>query len=148
MPWSYRFFTLILLLGSTFACSRGPHSASGFHLKDGDAERGQKVFLALECNRCHEVAGVAIPRTVTQPSTTVKLGGPTTRIMTDGYLVTSIIYPEYAMAPGTRTLLASGAIPPMPDYSDRVTARDLSDLVAFLHGHYEEVARIPNPAYY
>jgi hypothetical protein len=106
------------------------------------------VFLALECNRCHEVAGVPIPRTDTEAAAPVKLGGPTTRIITDGYLVTSIIYPEYAMAPGTKPKVFAGAVPAMPDYSERVTARDVSDLVAFLRDPYEETARIPNPAYY
>lgn len=148
MMRSHRFLTMILLLGGTLACNTGPHSSVGFRLPPGDQARGKQVFLALECYRCHEVSGVILPRTQSQPATTVKLGGLTTRIITDGYLVTSIINPGHATAPGTRDRLAAGVVPRMPDFSERVTGRDLADLAAFLHEHYQETVRTSNPAYY
>ncbi len=148
MSWSYRLMAVALLLGGTLGCNTGPRSAMGFRLPDGDAERGKRAFLALECHRCHDAAGVALPRTDAQPAAPIRLGGPTTRTITDGYLVTSIINPGHAMAPGARERIRSGSIPVMPDYSDRVTGRDLEDLAAFLHPLYTEAARVPNPAYY
>lgn len=148
MPCSYRLLAVALLLGGALACNTGPHASTGFRLPNGDAGRGKNVFLALECHRCHQVAGVVLPRTESQPASPVVLGGATTRRITDGYLTTSIINPQYGSAPGTRERVAAGAVPPMSDYADRVTARDLADLVAFLHGQYTETWTTPTPAYY
>ncbi len=147
MSCSYRLLTVILLLGGTLGCTTARHSSAGFRLPDGDPGRGRKVFLTLECHRCHEVAGLGIPRTESEPAAPVVLGGLTTRTITDGYLTTSIIFPQYALAAGSRDRVVAGAVPPMPDYSERVTARDLADLVAFLHPHYREAPRLPNFAY-
>jgi len=148
MRFSYELLATTLLLGVTLACNTGPHSSAGFRLPNGDAGRGKNVFLALECHRCHQVAGVVLPRTESQPVSPVVLGGATTRRITDGYLVTSIVYPQYVTAPGTRERISAGAVPMMPDYAERVSARDLADLAAFLHGQYIETISTPTPAYY
>lgn len=148
MNWMYRLTFVVILLGSGIGCTTGPHSAAGFRLPQGDAGRGRTAFLALECHRCHVVTGVSIARTQPEPPAPIVLGGPTTRTITDGYLVTSILYPQHVMAPGAQERIASGSIPPMPDYTERVTGRDLADLTAFLHEQYQQMAQIPNVAYY
>jgi len=147
MSFTWKLLAMILLLGGSLGCTGGRHSSAGFRLPEGNAARGQHAFLALECHRCHTVDGMEIPRNSTMPAP-VPLGGSTARTITDGYLVTSIIHPRFSMAPATRDLLTTGAVPPMPDYADRVTARDLADLSAFLQDHYREIARAPQPSYY
>jgi len=147
MSSSRMVLAMILLLGGSVGCASGRHSSAGFRLPDGDSERGQRAFLALECHRCHEVAGVVLPRTSSQPAP-ILLGGLATANITDGYLATSIIYPQHRVALGARDKLAARAIPPMPDYTERVTARDLQDLVTFLQAHYREPVRVPYAGYY
>ena len=42
------------------ACSRSPQSPEGFHLPEGDIERGKIAFVELNCATCHTIAGVAL----------------------------------------------------------------------------------------
>jgi L-cysteine S-thiosulfotransferase len=128
---------LVLLLGATMACESGRHSSAGFRLPaDGDVGRGTATFVALGCHSCHAVAGADLPRPAAEHSAPVVLGGLTTKQVTDGYLVTSIINPSHR--PSAQ---AKGAIRPvvmtMPDYTDKLTVRQLTDLVAFLQSRYE-----------
>ena len=37
------------------ACARTQKSSAGFHLPDGDVQRGQQVFVDFRCNACHRV---------------------------------------------------------------------------------------------
>jgi hypothetical protein len=57
--------------------------------------------------------------------------------MTDGYLVTSIINPSHVVVGYPRDLVtvASGSSR-MPNLAERVTARQLADIVAFLQSRY------------
>ena len=140
---------LAALLWATTACDSGRHSSAGFRLPEsGDIERGKAAFVAFECNNCHEVAGVDLPKPTVQPPVMVTLGGEMARQMTDGYLVTSIIYPSYELAGYPRDLITVHGKSRMLDYTDRMTVRQLADLVAFLQSRYS-VRRIPsrNPYY-
>ena len=76
----------------------------------------------------------------------VVLGGLTTREMNDGYLVTSIINPSYRLAPQPKEAIAVAGRSRMPEYADKLTVRQLTDLVAFLQSRYEfrrPIARYP-----
>jgi hypothetical protein len=71
------------------------------------------------------------------------LGGTVDSKLSDAYLVTSIIYPSYELAPYPKDKITSGGQSRMPhDYADRMTVRQLADIVAFLQSRYS-VARIP-----
>ena len=130
----------------SIACGSGRHSPAGFRLPDdGDPARGKVAFAALECHTCHEVSGMDLPRPTIQPPVPVVLGGEVNREMTDGYLVAAIINPNYQFAVYPRTRITSGGQSRMPSYADRISVRQLTDVVAFLQANYQ--VRPPAPAY-
>ncbi|MFN7997942.1 MAG: c-type cytochrome [Bryobacteraceae bacterium] len=134
-PAAWKILPALLLL-SAVGCDSGRHSSAGFRLPDdGSVERGKIAFLSLECNRCHEVSGVDLPRPTVQPAVPVILGGPVTSEVPDGYLVTSIINPSHRFAPYPKELITVGGKSRMPEY-EQITARQLADIVAFLQSRY------------
>jgi mono/diheme cytochrome c family protein len=137
---------LVLLALVTAACSR--ESPFGFRLPEGDAERGRAAFVALSCNSCHEVEGIAIE--YREGLANVQLGGQTTRVKTYGELVTSIINPSHRIAPRERDtgVLPDGQSVMSAAYlNDVMTVQQLVDLVAFLEGTYDVVPP-PAPVYW
>src|SRR5690348_4383051 len=128
------------------SCEPGPHSANGFRLPpNGSPERGKTAFLALGCHNCHQVSGVDLPGPTVQPAVPVVLGGPVSTAMTDGYLVSSIIYPSYALAPYPRPQITAGGQSRMPHFTENITVQQLTDIVAFLQTRY--VVRRITPEY-
>lgn len=124
----------VVLVLALAACS-GRHSPSGFRLPPGDAAAGEKAFVALECATCHTVANTTLPA----PSfpTPVALGGRVVLPPTDGDLTTDIILPASHFASGyPASAVQEGSKSKMPDYTERITIRQLADLVAFLQSKY------------
>ena len=132
---------LVLLAG----CG-GRHSPAGFRLpENGDPDRGRQAFVDLECHVCHSVNGVVLPKP-TGAGAVVPLGGAVTELRTDGYLVTALIHPSHRLAAmPTRDITVEGASR-MPDYTDRMTVRQMTDIVAFLQSRYE-LKPAPPPYY-
>jgi mono/diheme cytochrome c family protein len=128
---------VILLLVLALPGCMGRRAPSGFRLPPGDAEAGRAAFVALECHSCHTVAGVPdlpAPR-LTPP---IALGGKVPLPRTDGDLTTDIILPSSHFARGyPAEHVQEGARSKMPDYTERMSVRQLADLVAFLQAHYE-----------
>lgn len=125
-------------------CGTDRHSASGFRLPpDGDAARGQAAFVAFGCPTCHSVAGADLPRPTIQPPVPVVLGGTVGQPVADGYLVTSIIYPNYALARYPKPAITAGGRSRMPSYADRLTVQQVADMVEFLQAHYTVQATPP-----
>jgi hypothetical protein len=144
-----RVFAVCSAVALTAACSAGRHSASGFRLPDdGDVQRGQIAFVEKGCHTCHMVPGVDLPKPTIEPAVPVRLGGEVAWKVTDGYLVTSIINPSFALAryPTTQTTIDGKSR--MPHYSENITARELTDIVTFLHQQYKEVRPVPTNAPY
>lgn len=134
--------SLTALLAAAAACS-SRHSAAAFHLPfDGDAEKGKAAFVSLGCNGCHEVYGADLLRPTIRPPVPVVLGGAVEARLTDAYLVTSIINPSYELAPYPKEQISANGRSRMPPYDDRMTVRQLTDIVAFLQSHYN-LARLP-----
>jgi hypothetical protein len=82
-PW----FTLLaaaVLAAVLAGCDSGPKSGRGFHLPEGDIEKGKAAFLALKCHTCHRVNGVDLPSPVSSAPTNIVLGGEVSYIRTYG----------------------------------------------------------------
>lgn len=129
-------------------CQTGRRSTAGFRLPpDGDAERGKLAFVAHKCHDCHTVAGADLPKSEAEGTILIPLGGPVATAVSDSYLFTSIAYPSYKLATFPKELTTVDGHSRMPACGERMTIREITDIVEFLQAHYElrEVAR---PAYY
>ncbi len=143
MAYRSKQLAVVLLLVAGAACGSGRTSPSAFRLPaDGNIERGKTAFLALGCNSCHEVSGVDLPRPSVQPPVPVVLGGMVDTRLSNAYLVTAIIYPSYELAPFPREQVVRGGHSRMPEYTETMTVRQLTDIVAFLQAHYF-IPRLP-----
>jgi mono/diheme cytochrome c family protein len=129
---------IAVLFVVALGCQAGRHSSAGFRLPpDSDVERGKAVFVAFGCHACHNVDGVQLPKPPVTRQVSVLLGGTLDKTMTDGYLVTSIIYPSYQLAPYPRSeITSSGGESRMPHYAATMTVQQLVDIVAFLQSRY------------
>lgn len=145
-----RVLTIAALLSVGAACDSGRHSSAGFRLPaDGNAERGRQAFVELGCHSCHGVSGVDLPRPTVQPPIPVVLGGEVYAKLSDAYIVTAMIYPSYQFAPYPKDQIMSGGISRMPNYADRMTARQMIDVVTFLQSHYVVLRQtMPEYGYY
>lgn len=140
-------FVLTLLAILVLAgCQRGPTSAAGFRLPDGDPEAGRATFVELQCYDCHTVTNETFPPTSNPDGLNVVLGGESTYVTTYGELVTSIINPSHKLASGyePETISADGESK-MRVYNDVMTVKQLTDLVVFLQPHYKVV--VPDYVY-
>jgi hypothetical protein len=61
----------------------------------------------------------------------------TTRRITDGYLVTSMINASHHFGPYPSKRISSEGGSRMPAYQDELAVRELIDLVAFLQSRYD-----------
>jgi hypothetical protein len=129
-----------LLAAVLAGCDAGPKSGRGFHLPDGDVEKGKAAFLALKCHTCHRVSGVDLPLPISSAPTNIVLGGEASYIHTYGELVTSVINPSHGLAPGfKKEQLKGNKLSPMPEFNDLMTVRQMIDLVAFLQSRYKKL---------
>ncbi len=130
------FLLIALWTVGVWACGAARKSPSGFHLPDGNIERGKAAFLALKCDSCHRVAGVDLPAPTVKPAVPVVLGGRVPYVKTDGELVSSIIDPSYVIAGYPPEQVQTGGRSRMRDYGDVMTVRQLADIVEFLQSRY------------
>ncbi|NIL96419.1 MAG: c-type cytochrome [Planctomycetales bacterium] len=129
---------MVLVLGLAAGCDTGPKSGRGFTLPEGDRQRGQEAFVALQCYACHDVAGVDLPERSEEPQRLVAIGGEVSRIQTYGQLVTSIINPSHKLARGyAEEEISQEGKSLMTNYNDVMTVAQLIDLVAFLQSRYK-----------
>jgi mono/diheme cytochrome c family protein len=130
-------FLVALAAFGLASCGSGRYSSSGFRLPaDGDAARGKIAFQAFGCHTCHLVPGSDLPRPTVEPPVPVALGGMVSQPIADGYLVTSIINPSYQLAHYPVAQITTGGQSRMPHYADRMTVRQLTDIVEYLQAQY------------
>jgi phage FluMu protein Com len=114
----------------------------GFRLPDGKVELGKTAFLDLKCHQCHTVAGMTLPKHEAPSQIALELGGEVRKVKSYGELVTSIIQPQHVVAPEYLAKLEEdkrkGVVSPMPDFNDRMTVTQLTNLVTFLHSTYQQ----------
>ena len=134
------FVSIVVFVIMLSGCDWGPKSGRGFVLPDGDIDRGQAVFVELECNACHSVGNVEqLTAVQTENSISVKLGGKVVSIQTYGQLVTSIVNPSHRLKGrySGRPVSTADGESLMRDYNDVMTVNQLIHLVAFLQSNYE-----------
>ena len=118
------------------ACSGVRETPSEFALPNGNYERGQLTFTALECHQCHSAAGVnqLHPESA---SISFALGGESHRVTTYAELMTSIVNPSHRLTHRLRLEESSvGGTSKMTIYNEVMTVQQLADLVAYLHPQY------------
>ena len=135
---------LILLCGLLItACTPKENSPAGFILPPGDAMTGQTTFAALGCIACHKVDGVSFTASDTiKPNLVVTLGGQQLRVKTYGQLVTAIIHPNANIFKNDESYTDAEGNSLMPDYTQMMTVRQMTDLVTFLQEHYDIAAPV------
>jgi hypothetical protein len=122
-----------------------------FTLPQGDAERGQEVFVKFRCFDCHLVHGVNLPPGEEPNQVMVELGGKVDRLRDYSDLVTTIINPSHRLAKGyAESMVANDGKSRMTVYNDVMTVSELVDIVTFLQSHYElrPYERTSYPDYY
>lgn len=116
----------------------------GFRLPEGDSKQGKVAFQQLKCNQCHTVAGVSLPKSDTPSPIMIELGGVVRKVKTYGELVTATIQPQHIVSPEYLSKLGvepgKGAVSPMPSFNDTMTVTQMTDIVTFLHSHYQKQA--------
>jgi L-cysteine S-thiosulfotransferase len=149
MKMKTSFIIGVMLTASIIGCTPSPKSGAGFTLPQGNLERGQKTYVALQCSACHKIDGIA--QTVAdgeKPAVSIALGGEVMRIQTYGELVTSIINPSHRLAKGYPTEKTSvDGTSKMTNYNDVMTVTQLTDLVTFLQSKYKLIEVEPTTYY-
>ena len=139
-------YTLIFILfcGGLLLSSCN-EEARGFALPAGDIEEGKVTYERLDCNTCHNIAGIEWKGG--SDGLNVNLGGAVTIKKTYGELVTSVINPSHKIARGYKKQgTTEEGLSKMVNYNEVMTVQELIDLVAFLQSEYE--IRSPTTEYY
>jgi len=127
----------LIVLFVLVGCDNQRDSSEGFRLPAGDAESGAAIYVAMSCGSCHGIPGEG-EGDAPAGMKTLTLGGTSSNLPSDGYLVTSIINPSHVIKiqPGIESTLPSGQSR-MLDFNDVLSVRQLTDLVAYLQTLHE-----------
>jgi sulfur-oxidizing protein SoxX len=106
----------------------------GFALPEGDVQRGEMAYTALQCNSCHSRSNSS---SLGVEGIDIRLGGTVTKVDSYAGLVTSIINPSHRIK---RNHKDSGELPDgtsaMQTYNEVMTVQQLVDLVTMLQPEY------------
>ena len=130
---------LIGLLPLAAGCAYDP--TFSFPIEQGNVEAGRQAFIDHHCHQCHTIANLRLPELAGAGPPLLELGGETATAKSYAELMTSIVNPNHSISERYRDQqLLQGNLPlesPMPMPSiDRMTVRQLIDLVAFLDSRY------------
>ncbi len=123
-------------------CNVGEEWQDEIHLPPGDANNGEALFVSVGCSSCHSVGDAEFEDGADPGGVRVRLGSTTGRRMSYGQLVTSIVNPSHRLAPQyfSENITQDGESL-MANYNDALTVSQLTDVVAYLQTHYEDVLR-------
>ena len=105
-----------------------------FTLPQGDSVDGRKVFVQLECYKCHEVKGETFPAVAVGE----KGVGPELSQMAGmhpvEFFAESVMNPNAVIDPDAKKkgYLGDDGKSKMPDYSDSLTVKQIVDVAAYL----------------
>lgn len=121
---------VVLLLAS--GCDFQSHQ---FALPNGNTEKGEIAYVALQCNACHSRSGS--PSLMIE-GIDVQIGGAVTKVDSYAALVTSVINPSHRIK---REHKEVGELPDgesaMQTYNEVMTVQQLVDLVTMLQREYK-----------
>jgi mono/diheme cytochrome c family protein len=142
---------LLFILGAsaiTISCTKNSeketaHRASGEHtppnwkftLPPGDALEGKKLFVELECYKCHEIKGESFPLVGEGD----KVIGPELSQMAGAhpleFFAESIVNPNAVIDPQDKEMgfLGADGKSRMPTYSDALTVKQVAELATYLN---------------
>ena len=113
-----------------------------FRLPAGDSDSGREAFVALRCIHCHGVKGVHLEHPELYRRIRIDLAASTRFVTDSASLILAIATPRHVTQERYGAALSptdwDRIDPFMPDFSTRMTVRELMDLVAFLEQSYEE----------
>lgn len=120
-------------------CETDVRTQGSIHLPEGDAERGKEHFVSMGCVNCHAVVGAELPEG--EGPLRVVLGS-SGRVKSYGDLVTSVVNPSHKLSRRYRPeQVSEDGTSLMASYNDVMTVTQLTDIVAFLQGHYQRIDR-------
>lgn len=105
-----------------------------FTLPKGDPVQGRKIFVEMECHKCHEIRGETFPGTAKGE----KEVGPELSQMAGmhpvEFFAESIVNPNAVIDADDKQkgYLGDDDRSKMPDYSDLITIKQVADLSAYL----------------
>lgn len=122
-------------------CPMSEKSPIGFRLPEGNVAKGKIAFTDLGCIQCHSVYGENLIRETNEPREIhIVLGGEVARVKTYAQLVTSIINPSHIVSRKYREkYVDEEGESLMPDFSEKMTVRQMIDITEFLQAQYEVV---------
>jgi len=149
VKWALRLVALLIASGilSLVSCSKqekqketGEMAGHGmaadwkFTLPAGDAAAGRKVFVEVECYKCHEVKGEKFPAVAEQEKGVGSELSQMAGMHPVEFFAESIINPNAVIDPKGKELgyLGEDGKSKMPDYSDVLTAKQVTDLATYL----------------
>ncbi len=130
---------MLTVVATTAAC--GPPLPE-FALPEGDADKGQELFVSYSCTTCHTVRDLDLPEPETKGPVTVSLGGRVSKLKSYSELVTSVINPSHQLVKRRRAdEVSQEGESLMTVYNDVMTVTELTHIVAFLESRYEKFER-------
>ena len=105
-----------------------------FTLPQGDPNQGRKIFVELECYKCHEIKGETFPAVAKGE----KGVGPELSLMAGmhpvEFFAESIMNPNAVTDPAAKEkgYLGEDGKSKMPNYNDILTVKQVVDLAAYL----------------
>ncbi len=137
-----RSFTVVAAMSVAFllsGCETEVRTQSQIHLPEGDPESGKAAFVSLGCVNCHAVVGANLPEG--DGPLRIVLGS-SNRVKTYGDLVTSVVNPSHKLSRRYRPDdVSQDGESLMVEFNDVMTVTQLTDIVAFLQGHYQRIDR-------
>ena len=111
-----------------------------FRLPEGDIGRGKQAFLELRCNGCHSVVTDDVALDDHRIPHVIELGSTYRSVKTRHQLLTGIIDPSHEFAKGylPEHVMDEKGRSLMEEFSEKMTVRQMIDLVAYLHSRYEK----------
>lgn len=140
MKNSFSIVPCLLALLALSGCEPGVRTENQVFLPEGNAEQGKADFVSLGCANCHSVVGADLPEVEEGPVRVVL--GSSGRVKSYGDLVTSVVNPSHKLSRRYRAAdVSDDGESIMTSYNDVMTVTQLTDIVAFLRGHYQRMER-------